>query len=256
MKHPLPDRRYTYSEYLTWDTWDGLVEDRYELIDGVPHLLERSYSAEHQTILGNLAVQIANQIKGKQSRILMAPFDVRLNPYTKDNTVVQPDIIAVCDRSKFDEKSCVGAPDLAIEILSPVTARRDTTLKLQLYQDAGVREYWIVDPETQTIYIYLFESGRYCYAAYKDADFVYAKNWSSYSDYGKILCEDLAWTCNTENMSLTNNAKFMHCLPVRRNLVVSDEVIDSPNSIVIEEAANRVVSAQTVLWDILRGMEF
>jgi N-succinyl-L-ornithine transcarbamylase len=91
--------------------------------------------------------------------------------------------------------------------------------------------------------------------AYKDADFVYAKNWSSYSDYGKILCEDLAWTCNTKNMSLTNDAKFMHCLPVRRNLVVSDEVIDSPNSIVIEEAANRVVSAQTVLWEILQGME-
>jgi len=90
--------------------------------------------------------------------------------------------------------------------------------------------------------------------AYRNADFVYAKNWSSYSDYGKILCEDLAWTCNAQNMALTNNAKFMHCLPVRRNLVVTDEVIDSPNSVVIEEAANRVVSAQTVLWEILRSM--
>ena len=90
--------------------------------------------------------------------------------------------------------------------------------------------------------------------AYKDADFVYAKNWSSYSDYGKILCEDLAWTCNAKNMALTNNAKFMHCLPVRRNLVVADEVIDSPNSIVIEEAANRVVSAQTVIREMLMSM--
>ena len=88
--------------------------------------------------------------------------------------------------------------------------------------------------------------------AYKNADFVYAKNWSSYNNYGKILCEDLAWTCNSKNMALTNNAKFMHCLPVRRNLVVSDEVIDSPNSIVIEEAANRVVSAQTVIREILK----
>ena len=90
--------------------------------------------------------------------------------------------------------------------------------------------------------------------AYKDADFVYAKNWSSYIDYGKILCEDLAWTCNAKNMALTNHAKFMHCLPVRRNLVVSDEVIDSPDSVVIEEAANRVVSAQTVLREILNEL--
>jgi N-succinyl-L-ornithine transcarbamylase len=90
--------------------------------------------------------------------------------------------------------------------------------------------------------------------AYKKADFVYAKNWSSYHQYGKILSEDLAWTCNAKNMALTNQAKFMHCLPVRRNMVVSDEIIDSPNSIVIEEAANRVVSAQTVLWNILKTL--
>jgi N-succinyl-L-ornithine transcarbamylase len=89
--------------------------------------------------------------------------------------------------------------------------------------------------------------------AYRDADFVYAKNWSSYTQYGKILNNDLAWTCNAKNMALTRHAKFMHCLPVRRNLVVSDEVIDSPDSIVIEEAANRVVSAQTVLYEILKG---
>ncbi|MDR1155977.1 MAG: N-acetylornithine carbamoyltransferase [Bacteroidales bacterium] len=90
--------------------------------------------------------------------------------------------------------------------------------------------------------------------AYGNADFVYAKNWSSYCNYGKILCEDLAWTCNAKNMALTSHAKFMHCLPVRRNLVVSDEVIDSENSLVIEEAANRVVSAQTVLWKILQSI--
>ncbi|MDR2039890.1 MAG: N-acetylornithine carbamoyltransferase [Bacteroidales bacterium] len=90
--------------------------------------------------------------------------------------------------------------------------------------------------------------------AYAGADFVYAKNWSSYHNYGKILNEDLAWTVNSENMALTDHAKFMHCLPVRRNLVVSDAVIDGPDSIVIEEAANRVVSAQTVLWEILNNL--
>jgi N-succinyl-L-ornithine transcarbamylase len=90
--------------------------------------------------------------------------------------------------------------------------------------------------------------------AYRDADFVYAKNWSSYNRYGEILCNDLAWTCNARNMALTNRARFMHCLPVRRNLVVADEVIDSERSVVIEEAANRVVSAQTVLREILLAM--
>ncbi len=87
--------------------------------------------------------------------------------------------------------------------------------------------------------------------AFEGADFIYAKNWASYSDYGQVLCQDMDWTVDTEKMNLTNNAKFMHCLPVRRNMIVSDEVIDSENSIVIQEAANRVVSAQTVIKRIL-----
>lgn len=92
--------------------------------------------------------------------------------------------------------------------------------------------------------------------AYKDADFIYAKNWAAYQDpnYGKILSTDRAWTVDTEKMALTHNAYFMHCLPVRRNMIVSDEVIDSPQSIVIPEAANRVVSAQVVLKEILLGL--
>lgn len=92
--------------------------------------------------------------------------------------------------------------------------------------------------------------------AYKDADFIYAKNWAAYQDpyYGKILNTDRAWTVDSQKMALTNNAYFMHCLPVRRNMIVNDEVIDSPQSIVIPEAANRVVSAQTVLKEILLGL--
>ncbi|OJV85886.1 MAG: acetylornithine carbamoyltransferase [Bacteroidia bacterium 44-10] len=92
--------------------------------------------------------------------------------------------------------------------------------------------------------------------AYKDADFIYAKNWAAYQDpnYGKILSTDRTWTVDTKKMALTNNAYFMHCLPVRRNMIVSDEVIDSPQSIVIPEAANRVVSAQVVLKEILLGL--
>lgn len=91
--------------------------------------------------------------------------------------------------------------------------------------------------------------------AFEGADFIYAKNWSAYGDYGKILSKDREWTVDAAKMALTDNAKFMHCLPVRRNMIVSDEVIDSPNSIVIDEAENRVYSAQTVLKMILEGQK-
>ncbi len=87
--------------------------------------------------------------------------------------------------------------------------------------------------------------------AFEGADFIYAKNWASYSSYGQILSMDYQWTVNEEKMALTNSAKFMHCLPVRRNVVVTDGVIDSPNSIVVPQAANREVTAQAVLKMIL-----
>ncbi|WP_269684733.1 N-acetylornithine carbamoyltransferase [Flavobacterium lacustre] len=89
--------------------------------------------------------------------------------------------------------------------------------------------------------------------AFENADFIYAKNWSNYNDYGKITNSDPNWTVNAAKMALTNNAKFMHCLPVRRNVIVSDEVIDSENSIVIEQANNRTYSAQLVLQKILEN---
>lgn len=92
--------------------------------------------------------------------------------------------------------------------------------------------------------------------ALEGADFVYAKNWSPYEQpyYGTVINEDRSWTVTKEKMALTNNARFMHCLPVRRNMIVSDEVIESPRSIVIPEAANRVVSAQVVIREILKGL--
>lgn len=90
--------------------------------------------------------------------------------------------------------------------------------------------------------------------ALEGADFVYAKNWASYEHYGQVLSKDMSWTVTTEKMALTNNAFFLHCLPVRRNMIVSDDVIESPQSLVIPEAANRVVSAQTVLKMILQDL--
>ena len=92
--------------------------------------------------------------------------------------------------------------------------------------------------------------------AFEGADFIYAKNWSAYEaeNYGKVLSMDRSWTVDTRKMALTNNAYFMHCLPVRRNMIVTDDVIESPQSIVIQEAANRVVSAQTIIKEILLGL--
>jgi N-succinyl-L-ornithine transcarbamylase len=90
--------------------------------------------------------------------------------------------------------------------------------------------------------------------ALEGADFVYAKNWSAVRDYGKILCKDASWTVDAAHMAVTNNAYFMHCLPVRRSVIVTDDVIDSPRSLVIPEAANRVVSAQVVMKRMLESI--
>ena len=89
--------------------------------------------------------------------------------------------------------------------------------------------------------------------ALRNADFVYVKNWSTYADYGKIYCNDPEWMLTKEKLSITNNAKVMHCLPVRRNVELSDEILDSPSSLITEEAANRVWAAQAVLSEILHG---
>ena len=93
--------------------------------------------------------------------------------------------------------------------------------------------------------------------ALEGADFVYAKNWAAYADpnYGRVLSRDRDWTVDAEKMALTNDAFFMHCLPVRRNMIVTDEVIESPRSLVIPEAANREISAQVVLKRLLEGLE-
>ncbi|MEY4047788.1 MAG: hypothetical protein RL284_1339, partial [Bacteroidota bacterium] len=89
--------------------------------------------------------------------------------------------------------------------------------------------------------------------AFDGADFIYAKNWSSFENYGAILSKDPSWTITAEKMALTSKAKFMHCLPVRRNVIVADEVIDGPDSIVIAQANNRTWAAQAVLYDLLKG---
>ena len=143
MAQPLrkEEARYTYADYMAWE--DG---ERWEIIEGVPYLMSPAPTWVHQGISGELFLQIATFLKGKPCKVYAAPFDVRLFPADddSDDTVVQPDIVVVCDRSKLDRSGCRGAPDMLVEILSPSTARHDQLVKLQLYKKAGVREYWIV----------------------------------------------------------------------------------------------------------------
>ena len=143
--------RFTYAEYLSWPD-----EERWELIDGVPYMMSPAPTRKHQELSVELCRQFANYLKGKPCRIYDAPFDVRL-PETAGasddeiETVVQPDIVVVCDHGKLDDKGCTGAPDLIIEILSPSSAERDLKEKFYLYQRVGVREYWIVNQSDNTV---------------------------------------------------------------------------------------------------------
>ncbi len=145
---------YTFADYLKWD--EG---ERTELIDGEPVALA-STSNKHQQILLALGAQLYNFLKGKKCKVYPAPFDVRLFERDDDcpqdvNTVVQPDITIVCDRSKLDGHGCKGAPDMVIEILSPSSQRHDRLRKFNLYQRAGIKEYWIVEPETERVLFFL-----------------------------------------------------------------------------------------------------
>ena len=160
------DEYYTYADLITWDD-----DVRYELIDGVPILMAPP-SITHQRISGKLYLQIASFLKGRPCEVFHAPVGVRLNADLADDTVVQPDIVVVCDRSILDDKSIKGAPDMVIEILSPSTASRDKVMKFNQYLRAGVREYWIVHPDSKTVSVHVLKDGEYITRAYADTDAV------------------------------------------------------------------------------------
>ena len=157
------NQRYTYADYRQWD--DG---ERWELINGESYLMSPAPLRAHQRISMELSYQLRAFLKGKPCEVFAAPFDVRLNADTFDDTVVQPDLLIVCDRSKLDDKCCVGAPDMVVEILSPSTERHDRLVKFQTYQKAGVREYWIIDPDTGTVQVNILENGKYVITMYGD----------------------------------------------------------------------------------------
>jgi len=160
---PNSNERYSYADYLTWD--DG---KRRELIDGQVFCMSPSPTRQHQLISNRLERQLDSYLLDKRCEMYHAPFDVRFVE-TVDNvaddyidTVVQPDIVVICDPKKLDDRGCKGSPDLIIEILSPSTSRMDMTIKFELYQHFAVKEYWIVHPKDQTILVFKYlESGLY-----------------------------------------------------------------------------------------------
>lgn len=151
-------KTYTYADYVLWQ-----FQERVELIKGFILKMSPAPSSKHQAISHNLGGCFYNNFKRKPCRVFEAPFDVRLpiKSTKKDTTVVQPDLCVICDESKIDEKGCNGVPDLIVEIISPNNSKHDIHTKFNLYLEAGVQEYWLVEPVQRIILIYTLRDGEY-----------------------------------------------------------------------------------------------
>lgn len=161
MALPAKKLEYTFADVLEWD--DSV---RAEIIDGDIFMMAPPPIREHQDILMSISAQLYDYLKGKKCKVYPAPFAVRLFEQEGDrpedvDTMVEPDISVVCDPAKLDKQGCKGAPDMVVEILSPSNRRHDRFVKMNLYRRAGVREYWIVDPEAKSVEVLLLENGRY-----------------------------------------------------------------------------------------------
>ena len=154
------ERRYTYEDYLSWDG-----EQRWELIDGIRYAMAPAPLRRHQDVLVNLLTAIRIYLRGKSCKVYAAPFDVQL---TADDTVVQPDISVICDASKFTDRGCKGAPDMVVEILSPSSEVLDLGIKLIKYLEAGVREYWAIDPKERKLFVFMGKDALTLPAMYGD----------------------------------------------------------------------------------------
>jgi Uma2 family endonuclease len=159
----LPKRdaaRYTYGDYSQWAD-----ESRYELIDGTAYALAPAPTRLHQLFVGELYRQVANALQGNRCQPYIAPLDVRLPaPGQSDEqttTVVQPDLLVVCDPAKPDDRGIRGAPEWIVEVLCPATASHDQIVKLAAYERAGVAEVWFVHPQDRIVSIYRLQAGSY-----------------------------------------------------------------------------------------------
>lgn len=162
MGYALRDEQYhTYADYRTWPD-----DIRYELIGGRAFLKAPAPSLDHQTIAAEVFHQIRQALEGKPCRVFIAPVDVLLNASEKHdddalNTVVQPDVLVVCDRAKLTPRGIRGAPDWVLEVISPSSASHDQTIKLAAYEKAGVREYWLAHPTDRVLTIYRHDGQGY-----------------------------------------------------------------------------------------------
>jgi Uma2 family endonuclease len=160
--------RFTYADYKAWELAPG---ERYELINGAAYAMAGP-NDNHQAVCGELFWQIMNYLHGKPCKARLAPYDVRLfyEDGESDDTVVQPDISVICDKTKLGPEGCRGAPDMVAEILSPSNTAIEMQRKFDLYRRAGVREYWVLDPETKTLQIHRFEPEQTFTRSYNAAD--------------------------------------------------------------------------------------
>ena len=157
---PLPKHQpaYTYLDYQSWPE-----NERWEIFDGTAHM-QAVPSRQHQDVLMALSSAIYQYLKDKPCKVYPAPFCVRLDAAMSDqdtSTVVEPDISVICDPNKLNDRGCIGAPDMIIEIVSPSTAKVDKLLKFNKYEAAGVRAYWIVEPDQKLISVFRLLDGRY-----------------------------------------------------------------------------------------------
>lgn len=151
-------KQYSYSDYMLWQ-----FQERVELIRGFISKMSPAPNRSHQTVSQNLNFELFSFFKMHPCSVYVAPFDVRLpiGSALKNSTVVQPDICIICNESKLDEQGCNGAPDLIVEIISPHNRKHDLDTKFKLYQEAGVEEYWIVEPLERMVLVYTLRDGIY-----------------------------------------------------------------------------------------------
>jgi Uma2 family endonuclease len=151
---------HTYGDYLGWPD-----DVRYELIDGVAYLMAPAPTLAHQDVVGEIYYQLRQALADRPCRVYVAPVDVRLpkanEADTDIDTVVQPDVLVLCDQTKADQRGLRGAPDLVVEVLSPGTASHDHVRKRHVYERSGVREYWLVHPIDRMVTVYRLEDGQF-----------------------------------------------------------------------------------------------
>ena len=148
----IKEQRYTYEDYLTWGD-----DERWEIINGIAYNMSPAPNTSHQSVVVNFAYLLKSNLLGKKCRSFVSPIDVVLS----EDNVVQPDVIIVCDPKKITKQNIQGAPDIVFEILSPSTSLKDKTIKKDLYEKYGVKEYILVNPSERYVEHSILENGKY-----------------------------------------------------------------------------------------------